>query len=448
MVFLSLNGRTMFGYANVAAAYELKGPDKLVRNIWADPNERLLYGAAFAAIAPMFFSARDSGVRSGRRMLICVWILALLALIAASALRHTNTDYPRFSAYLIVPIGVAAAAAVHRVARNPAVVASIAVTVLLLGGQHTMHGFDKATAFYGMDAKSADLSATSDWLNNSAAAGGITGGTREVKWLEALTGRDSLLYLPRIYITRPWEVDSAVAAEVIQRASAGVETGRFLATVNDGGQDSGKVFPVGVRVDIFHKGINTDAFALNDRDASGCPAPPNRRTAHEHHPQRHPSRRPDRQTLSRRRSTTGPRCGWPRLSIAGRQTPSPRWGQASGTRAYRLPRLGRAPDGVPHGRHGRHGDRPARAEAAAGACRSRGRRARRDPARRAHRSPGLRARGLDAGRGRGRRAEGRSEGGGAAAGSRPGFVRRRQSGRAADRRRTASSTGRSGSSST
>ena len=266
LIFLSLNGSTMFGYANVAAAYDLKGPDKLVRNIWADANERLLYGAAFAAMALMFFSARDAGVRSGRRMIISVWILALLALIAASALRHTNTDYPRFSAYLIVPIGVAAASAVHWVARKPAVVAAIAVTVLLLGGQHTMHGFDKATAFYGMDAKSADLSATSDWLNNSAAAGGITGGTREVKWLEALTGRDSLLYLPRIYITRPWEVDSAVAAEVIQRASAGVETGRFLATVNDGGQDSGKVFPVGVRVDIFHKGIYTDAFALNDRD--------------------------------------------------------------------------------------------------------------------------------------------------------------------------------------
>jgi hypothetical protein len=265
-VFLKLNGSVIFGYTNVAAAYDLKGPDKLIRNIWNDPNERLLYGAAIAAIAVMLLSARDAGLRSARRMVLAVWIGALVAIIAASALRHANTDYPRFSAYLVVPVGIAVAAAAHHIARQPAVVAAIAVCVLALAGQHTMHGFDKATAFYGMSRNSDDLLATSDWLNTTGADGGITGGTREVKWLEALTGRDSLLFLPRIYITRPWEVDSAIAAEVVQRASAGVETGRFLATVNDGGQDSGKVFPVGMRVDVYHKGIYTNAFSLNDRD--------------------------------------------------------------------------------------------------------------------------------------------------------------------------------------
>ena len=32
------------------------------------------------------------------------WLLAIVALIVASALRHTNTDYPRFGASLIVPM--------------------------------------------------------------------------------------------------------------------------------------------------------------------------------------------------------------------------------------------------------------------------------------------------------------------------------------------------------
>ena len=110
----------------------------------------------------------------------------------------------------------------HGLVRSKTVVAAVAICVVVLAGQHSMHAFDKATAFYGMNEKGSELTAVSDWLNSSGEAGAITGGTREVKWLEALTGRDSLLYLPRIFITRPWEVDNAIAAEVIQRASAGV----------------------------------------------------------------------------------------------------------------------------------------------------------------------------------------------------------------------------------
>ncbi|HEX5479161.1 MAG TPA: hypothetical protein VFY79_05520 [Dehalococcoidia bacterium] len=264
--FLLLNGSSIFGYANVAAAYDLKGPDKLFLSVWNDPNERMIYGATFIALAGFVLGARDARLRSPRRTMLAVWIAATLALILASAARHTNTDYPRFAAYLVVPVGVAAAAAIHYLARNPAVIAAVAVCVATLAGQHSLYAFNRATSFYGMNANGAELTAAGDWLNTDAQPGAITGGTREVKWLEALTGRDSLLYLPRIYITRPWEVDSAIAAEVLQRASAGVETGRFLATVNDGGEDSGHVFPVGLRVDVFHKGIYSNAFSLNDRD--------------------------------------------------------------------------------------------------------------------------------------------------------------------------------------
>lgn len=264
--FLLLNGSSIFGYANVAAAYDLKGPDKLFLGIWNDPNERLIYGATLIALGGFLLSARDARLRAPRRTMLVIWIAATVALILASAARHTNTDYPRFAAYLVVPVGVAAAAAIHYLARNPAVIAAVAVCVAALAGQHSMYAFNRATSFYGMNANGAELTAAGDWLNANAQPGAITGGTREVKWLEALTGRDSLLYLPRIYITRPWEVDSAIAAEVLQRASAGVETGRFLATVNDGGEDSGHVFPVGLRVDVFHKGIYSNAFSLNDRD--------------------------------------------------------------------------------------------------------------------------------------------------------------------------------------
>jgi hypothetical protein len=268
-VFLIINRNDIFGYASVPAAYDLKGPQKLFDIVWKDNAQRIVFGAGLATVFSLpWLISEHSGrrIRGRPSVLLAIWTATLLAIVAATAYRHIGTDYPRFIAYFIVPLGLGAAACVHSFQPSRSMVIGILVPVLVFAGNDGFAYFDTATRFYGMNERSDDLTRVADWLN-TAGEGGVIGGTRETKWLEALTGRDSLLYLPRIYITRQSEIDRAIQAEVVFRANGGIETGHMLITANDGGQDYGKVFPTGVRVDVFAKGLYTHAFTLRDKTA-------------------------------------------------------------------------------------------------------------------------------------------------------------------------------------
>lgn len=269
--FLFMNRDVIFGYAGVDAAYELKGPDKLVHIIWKDNTQRLVFMAGLAATAVLPFLIQDNQrkrLRGHPEVLLAIWTGGLIAIVAFAAARHTGTDYPRFIAYFVMPLGLAAAACVQSFKPNAAVVAALLVPVLLFGGHDAMRHFNTATRFYGVNERAESLNEVASWLDARPGNSGVIAGTRETKWLEALTGRDSLLYLPRIYITRPWEVERALEAEVVHRSSGGIETGRMLITANDGGQDFGKVFPDGVRVDLFSSGMYKNLMSLRDQTAA------------------------------------------------------------------------------------------------------------------------------------------------------------------------------------
>jgi hypothetical protein len=268
LLFVFVNRDAIFGFANVPAAYDLKGPDKLVDNIWRDNAQRIIFGTGFVMLVALPFMGDDARMKSKPSVLLAIWTAALVGVVAMAAARHTGTDYPRFVAYFIVPLGLAAAAGLQAFQPSRTATIAILVPVLLFAGHDGMRHFDTATRFYGMNARADDLSGVAAWLDESGGDGGVIGGTRETKWLQALTGRDSLLYLPRIYITRPWEVQRAIEAEVVHRSNGGIETGRMLVTANDGGQDFGKIFPAGVRVDAFNRGMYTHAFTMRNNTTS------------------------------------------------------------------------------------------------------------------------------------------------------------------------------------
>lgn len=269
LVFLFINRDVIFGYANVPAAYDLKGPDKLIDNIWRNNVQRIVFGGGLAmTLALPFMKTGPVSLRRNPSIVLAVWTAALVAVVGSAALQRTGTDYPRFAAYFIVPLGLAAAAGVQSFGPSRGAAIAILVPALLFAGHDGLRYFNTAARFYGMNERSDDLAGVATWLNTSAEEGGVIGGTRETKWLQALTGRDSLLYLPRIYIVRPWEVERAIAAEVVHRSNGGIETGRMLVTANDGGQDFGNVFPTGVRVDAFRKGLYTHAFTMRDSTQS------------------------------------------------------------------------------------------------------------------------------------------------------------------------------------
>jgi hypothetical protein len=264
-LFLFVNRHEIFGYASVPAAFYLKGPDKLFDNVWRDNAQRMVFGLGLAITVALPLAADKARALRGRpEVLLAIWTWALVAIIALAAFRQAGTDYPRFAAYFIVPLGLAVAAGISALEPSRGVVVALVAPVLLFAGHDGLSHFDTATRFYGMNERSDDLAGVSTWLNGPAEEGGIIGGTRETKWLQALTGRDSLLYMPRIYITRDWEVERALKAEVVYRASGGIETGRMLITANDGGQDFGSVFPAGVRIDTFQRGIYAHAFTMRD----------------------------------------------------------------------------------------------------------------------------------------------------------------------------------------
>jgi hypothetical protein len=61
---------------------------------------------------------------------------------------------------------------------------------------------------------------------------------------------------------RDWEVERALAADVVQRTSGAIETGRVMVRINDGGQDFGAVFLPGVRLDVYHHGLYDPVLEL------------------------------------------------------------------------------------------------------------------------------------------------------------------------------------------
>jgi hypothetical protein len=265
-LFIGMNHDVIFGYANVPATFDLKGPDRMWNIVWRHDAQRMVFGAgAIALVALPLFLRGGASWRKQPTVLLLIWTGSLAAMVAFAAVRHVHTDYPRFIAYFIVPAGIAAAAGVQ--ACNPSRVATVALAapLLLFAGYESMGHLDDAARFYGVNAQSDELIDASAWLNESGEQGAIIGGTRDTKWVQALTGRTSLLYLRRISITRPWEVDRAIAAEVVHRSSGGIESGRLLTTANDGGEDFGTIHPAGVRIDAFHKGMYSPALQIDDK---------------------------------------------------------------------------------------------------------------------------------------------------------------------------------------
>lgn len=264
--FILINRDVVFGYANVPATFEIKGPDRLLSSIWRDDAQRLMVGfGAFMLLLLPILSQAPRSLKSNQSIMLLLWTAMLAGTVILAAARHVNTDYPRFIAYFIVPLGLAAAAGLQTFKPSLLAVGCIVVGAGMFAGQPALAHLDESARFYGLNGQSDELIATTDWLNDSGEDGGVIGGTRDTKWLQALTGRSALLYLRRVSITRPWEVDRAIAAEVVQRSSGGFETGRVLVTQNTGGQDYGKLFPAGVRIDAYHLGMYDETIALDDR---------------------------------------------------------------------------------------------------------------------------------------------------------------------------------------
>lgn len=265
-IFLFINRGVVFDYANVPAAFELKGPERLFDNVWRDNVQRAIFGLGlFTLVAVPTLTGAGSGIKGRRDIALAIWTGTILALIGFAIVRQTGTDYPRFAAYLIVPLGLATAAGIHALNLSRSATAALIVPVLLFAGHDGMRHFDTAARFYGVNERSDELRGVSSWLNEQPGDGGVIAATRETKWLQALTGRDSLLYLPRVAITRPWEVERAQSAEIVMRASGGIESGRMLTTVNDGGTDFGKIIAVGIRVDTFDKGVYEQTLQIKDQ---------------------------------------------------------------------------------------------------------------------------------------------------------------------------------------
>lgn len=265
-VFILVNRDVVFGYVNVPATFDLKGPAMLWSTIWRDDPQRLVFGVGAFMTLALPFGLRDRHMWKSRpAMVLLIWTATLAAIVAAASVRHVNTDYPRFIPYFIVPLGLAAAAGIQ-ILKPSTMVSLVALAgIALFAGQPALDHLDQSARFYGINGQSDSLIAASDWLNESGGEGAVIGGTRDTKWLQALTGRTSLLYLRPVSITRPWEADRAIAAEIVHRSSGGFETGRILTTVNDGGEDFGAVYRQGLRIDAYYKGMYTPVLALDDR---------------------------------------------------------------------------------------------------------------------------------------------------------------------------------------
>ena len=258
-------------YTSNPASQEYRGPDR----IWAAFN---LYVPNWAVMAVGSFFLADLIARivQNRRLEAgyhsLFWALGAWGFLGITVMTGSGTDYPRFTAPLLVPLAVAAGggmAIVIKPARKflrdeyqqaaagaiPLVAAAVLGVAL---GFTTTDAHSDESRFYSLPTMGAvrDIAA---WLDDADSSGKtVVAPTREGKWIEGLTGRESLIDIPVRFSFRESELERSIANQTILKSTGALINEHFFLKFTESKASPYGTVPTAMWIGVNHGGEYVD----------------------------------------------------------------------------------------------------------------------------------------------------------------------------------------------
>jgi hypothetical protein len=215
-------------------------------------------------------------------VMLLAWVAVTWGALAVSMLSGAGTDYPRFATPMMAPIAVAAsggavwilervAASVRRgvLAHWPAntliavvVMTTVALTAPMVVARHTQ----QADYYDLRDASALNTAVT--WVDERLVSGGqaVLSDVREGKWIEGLTGRESLFSQPVRYAFRRAEWQRSLEADTLMRSTLALTSGYVGAFFTDVITRGDSEAPANLVLQANHGGEMIDLLRLRPTD--------------------------------------------------------------------------------------------------------------------------------------------------------------------------------------
>lgn len=262
-------------YATNPASEEYRGPER----IWAAyslymPNWIVLALGGFFlvdAVLSMFRARKLSSTYPVILWAAGVWLFLITAIVVGS-----STDYPRFTAPLLLPLAVASgggvAAAIdllskfladnYRHAATAALPMGVALIIVLAVGLDTVNKHRAEARFYSLPELDS-VRQIADWIESDSGSSGIVvAPTRSAKWIEGLSGRSTLMEIPVRFSFREWELERSIANQTVMRSSSIFINEQFLVRFTDASEGTRDLVPTSPWIGINHGGEYVDLLRI------------------------------------------------------------------------------------------------------------------------------------------------------------------------------------------
>ena len=264
-------------YLTNPASTAYRGPDKLLSVLFGYWPTIVVVIGGVAAIALGLVGDFVRRRRSGY-VLLLVWLAVSWGAFLYSVVSDAATDYPRFATLLLAPLVIAAGRAVlWLVSALRAYIddlgggglgaAVLPVALALLLGVMTPLSIDRharQVAVYQPRA-AAPLTESVRWIDqqlSDPSAVVLTEVARDGKWLEGLTGRESLFSQPVRYAFRPSEWQRSAVADALLRSTDTVTSGYVTAQFTSLTTRGSKSLPSDLLISTNHGGEFVDVLRI------------------------------------------------------------------------------------------------------------------------------------------------------------------------------------------
>ena len=253
------------------ASLAYRGPDRLL-----DALVAYWSSIAMIAVGTGAVSLRAVGELRRRQLgpwtMLAAWLGVTVGVVSAALVSSASTDYPRFATPLLAPLVLAfAGVAAHLLTIAATTLrrrlsfgsrrgwaTALLTTAVIAATPWSVGRFSNQIAGYAL----ADAGAMNDvaaWVDAHVSNGTVLAPVREGKWIEGLTGRDTLFAGDIRYSFRPAEWDRSLAAAALLRSQGALVNANFVVRLTD--PEAPSAAPRTLAVEVNHGGEYVDLLA-------------------------------------------------------------------------------------------------------------------------------------------------------------------------------------------
>ncbi len=262
-------------YASNSAALYYRGPSVLWQLLEEyQPTFILLWAGLASLIAGALYEALRR--RVGSYVIVAAWAAAAWGFLGVTIIGSVGTSYPRLMYPILLPLAVAVGGALLLGLKGlvtmlpglpkvavPVAPLALAGLILLVAGPGAAESYQREARFYEV-ADLAQLKSLSESLDERLPGGqAILASSGDGKWIEGLTGRETLFTLPNRFSFRDYERERSIAADALLRSTFAMTNGQFFIKYF-GSDDSIPVYPW---IAINHGGEYIDLVGISPADS-------------------------------------------------------------------------------------------------------------------------------------------------------------------------------------